>query len=163
MRIALLGPVRVLDDDARQVTLGGARSRALVARLALDAGRAVPSDALIDDLLERELPRAMAHPHPWARAAAHWVDAFALTDRGDWRGGAERLAVTLSLFEDVGDRYGLRPGGLRRTGPGLGGRVTGPAAPAGGRPGRRGDRPRDEPGHPRRVRPGRAGAARPGV
>ncbi len=104
MRIALLGPVRVLDDDARQVTLGGARSRALVARLALDAGRAVPSDALIDDLLERELPRAMAHPHPWARAAAHWVDAFALTDRGDWRGGVERLAVTLSLFEDVGDR-----------------------------------------------------------
>ncbi|WP_346115442.1 BTAD domain-containing putative transcriptional regulator, partial [Nonomuraea maheshkhaliensis] len=60
-----------------------------------------------DDLLERELPRAMAHPHPWARAAAHWVDAFALTDRGDWRGGAERLAVTLSLFESVGDRYGL--------------------------------------------------------
>lgn len=60
-----------------------------------------------DDLLERELPRAMRHPHPWARAAAHWVDAFVLTDRGDWRGGAERLAVTLALFEGVGDRYGL--------------------------------------------------------
>ncbi|MEV4077235.1 BTAD domain-containing putative transcriptional regulator [Nonomuraea fuscirosea] len=60
-----------------------------------------------DDLLERELPRAMRHPHPWARAAAHWVDAFVLTDRGDWRGGAQRLAVTLALFEGVGDRYGL--------------------------------------------------------
>lgn len=61
MRIALLGPVRVLDDDARQVTLGGARSRALVARLALDAGRAVPSDALIDDLWDGTPPADAAN------------------------------------------------------------------------------------------------------
>ncbi|WP_318782531.1 ATP-binding protein [Nonomuraea africana] len=60
-----------------------------------------------DDLLERELPRAKNHPHPWARAAAYWVDSFVRTDRGDWRGGAETLAATLREFEGVGDRYGL--------------------------------------------------------
>ncbi|KQX74895.1 hypothetical protein ASD10_06695 [Aeromicrobium sp. Root472D3] len=51
----LLGPLRVRVDD-REVDLGGARSRALVARLALAAGRPVSPPTLIDDLWGDEVP-----------------------------------------------------------------------------------------------------------
>ncbi|GAA2379190.1 hypothetical protein GCM10010404_39430 [Nonomuraea africana] len=61
MRIALLGPVRVLDDHAHRVEVGGARLRVLVARLALKAGRVVTSDALIDDLWDSEPPADSAN------------------------------------------------------------------------------------------------------
>ncbi|SFW59645.1 BTAD domain-containing putative transcriptional regulator [Amycolatopsis australiensis] len=50
MRVALLGPLRVTDDEGTPIDIGGARLRMLLARLALDAGRAVPADALIDGL-----------------------------------------------------------------------------------------------------------------
>ncbi|MFI6503850.1 BTAD domain-containing putative transcriptional regulator [Nonomuraea typhae] len=59
------------------------------------------------DLWERELPRALVHPHPWVRACAHWLDAFARTDHGDWRGGEIARARALHAFEEVGERYGL--------------------------------------------------------
>ncbi len=48
VQVDVLGPIRVLVED-REVDLGGPRSRALVARLALDAGH--PVDA-------RSSPRA---------------------------------------------------------------------------------------------------------
>ncbi|MFJ1766553.1 BTAD domain-containing putative transcriptional regulator [Amycolatopsis sp. NPDC088138] len=50
MRVALLGPLRAAEDDGTPIDIGGARLRMLLARLALDAGRAVPADALIDGL-----------------------------------------------------------------------------------------------------------------
>lgn len=55
MRVEVLGPVRVL-ADGREVDLGGARNRALVGRLALAEGRAVPAATLIDDLWGDDLP-----------------------------------------------------------------------------------------------------------
>ncbi|MGW6272357.1 AfsR/SARP family transcriptional regulator [Streptomyces sp. NPDC055060] len=50
MRICLLGPVEATADDATPVALGGVRLRMLLARLALEGGRPVSVDALVDGL-----------------------------------------------------------------------------------------------------------------
>ena len=52
MRIALLGPLSVTTDPGREVEIGGARLRALLIRLALDAPRLVSTTELIDGLWE---------------------------------------------------------------------------------------------------------------
>ncbi|MEV6817515.1 BTAD domain-containing putative transcriptional regulator [Nocardiopsis dassonvillei] len=49
MRVAILGPLRVV-ADGRSTDVGGPRLRALLARLALDAGRPVGHRVLIEDL-----------------------------------------------------------------------------------------------------------------
>ncbi|MGW0806567.1 BTAD domain-containing putative transcriptional regulator [Nonomuraea sp. NPDC002799] len=54
MRVGILGPLQVAGSD-----VGGARVRALLIRLALDPGRVVTADRLIDDLWPDETP---AHP-----------------------------------------------------------------------------------------------------
>ncbi len=46
----MLGPFRLCAADGRTVEVGGPRVRTLLARLALDAGHAVPAETLIDDL-----------------------------------------------------------------------------------------------------------------
>ncbi len=48
MQIAILGPLEVRDDAGRPVEIAGARLRALLTRLALDAGRPVSVAALVD-------------------------------------------------------------------------------------------------------------------
>lgn len=53
--VLVLGPLRVRVDD-REVDLGGPRSRALIARLALAGGRPVTVSTLIDDLWGRDVP-----------------------------------------------------------------------------------------------------------
>lgn len=55
VQVDVLGPLRVRADD-REVDLGGPRNRALVARLALDAGRPVSATTLIDDLWGLDVP-----------------------------------------------------------------------------------------------------------
>jgi predicted ATPase/DNA-binding SARP family transcriptional activator len=50
VRIGLLGAVEATTVDGRPVPLRGLRLRGLLARLALDAGRPVPSSTLVDDL-----------------------------------------------------------------------------------------------------------------
>ncbi len=50
MLIRLLGAVEATAADGAPVALGGLRLRGLLARLALDAGRPVPSATLVDDL-----------------------------------------------------------------------------------------------------------------
>lgn len=54
MRVGILGPLRVAGGE-----IGGARVRALLVRLALDPGRVVTADRLIDDLWPDDPP---AHP-----------------------------------------------------------------------------------------------------
>jgi DNA-binding SARP family transcriptional activator len=54
VRIQILGPLRVLGEGGRPVSVGGAQLRLLLARLALDCGRVVSADRLIDDLWLRE-------------------------------------------------------------------------------------------------------------
>jgi predicted ATPase/DNA-binding SARP family transcriptional activator len=61
MRVALLGPLRAAEDDGTPIDIGGARLRMLLARLALDAGRAVRADALIDGLWGTEPPADAAN------------------------------------------------------------------------------------------------------
>ncbi len=53
--VFVLGPLRVCVDD-REVDLGGPRSRALIARLALAGGRPVTVSTLIDDLWGQDVP-----------------------------------------------------------------------------------------------------------
>ena len=48
MRISILGPLVVTDDAGEPIPISGARVRAVIARLALDPGRPVHADALID-------------------------------------------------------------------------------------------------------------------
>ncbi|NUS09461.1 MAG: AfsR/SARP family transcriptional regulator [Nonomuraea sp.] len=55
MRISILGPLEV-EDDGGSVVVGGLRLRALLAMLALEAGRTVTSERLIDALWPDEPP-----------------------------------------------------------------------------------------------------------
>jgi DNA-binding SARP family transcriptional activator len=50
MRISVLGPLEVSDAAGRPVRVGGHRVRALLILLALDAGRVIPTQALIERL-----------------------------------------------------------------------------------------------------------------
>ncbi|GAB3984967.1 BTAD domain-containing putative transcriptional regulator [Actinoallomurus acanthiterrae] len=56
MRIRILGPLQVRGGDGRPVEVGGARLRLLLIRLALDPGRLVTAERLIDDLWDGEPP-----------------------------------------------------------------------------------------------------------
>ncbi|MFC4117704.1 ATP-binding protein [Nonomuraea zeae] len=60
MRIVLLGPVQVYADDAKPVDVAGTRLRMLLARLALEAGRPVSADSLMEDLWGAEAPAGAA-------------------------------------------------------------------------------------------------------
>ncbi|MEV6274323.1 BTAD domain-containing putative transcriptional regulator [Nocardia sp. NPDC051832] len=60
MRIGLLGAVSVYGDDGVGVEVGGVRVRMLLARLALEAGRPVSVDALVDGLWGEEPPAEAA-------------------------------------------------------------------------------------------------------
>ncbi|GAA3445220.1 BTAD domain-containing putative transcriptional regulator [Planomonospora venezuelensis] len=56
MEIRLFGPVEVVDADGRTVGLGIRKQRAVLAMLALEPGRVVPLDRLIDELWAGEAP-----------------------------------------------------------------------------------------------------------
>jgi predicted ATPase/DNA-binding SARP family transcriptional activator len=56
MRISVLGPLEVSDAAGRPVRVGGHRVRALLILLALDAGRVIPTHALIERLWPQERP-----------------------------------------------------------------------------------------------------------
>ncbi|HEV7712197.1 MAG TPA: BTAD domain-containing putative transcriptional regulator [Asanoa sp.] len=62
MQVGILGPLEVI-SDGRPVEVGGARLRALLTRLALDAGRAVGTETLADalwgDAQPADLPNAL--------------------------------------------------------------------------------------------------------
>ena len=61
MRIGILGPLEVVSDDGRGVDVGGARLQTLLARLAIDAGRAVSATALADAVWDGDLPADELH------------------------------------------------------------------------------------------------------
>ncbi|MDA0182845.1 winged helix-turn-helix domain-containing protein [Solirubrobacter phytolaccae] len=60
MRVGLLGPLEI-EHEGAPVAVGGGRLRALLARLALDAGRPVTVGALVDALWEDDLPADQVH------------------------------------------------------------------------------------------------------
>ncbi|QKG20525.1 BTAD domain-containing putative transcriptional regulator [Actinomadura verrucosospora] len=61
MLFGILGPVEVHGGGAETVPVGGPRVRALLAMLALDAGRVVTSERLIDGLYGEEPPAGAAN------------------------------------------------------------------------------------------------------
>jgi predicted ATPase/DNA-binding SARP family transcriptional activator len=56
MRINLMGPLAVLDDDGQPLKVGGPKQRAVLAMLALYDGRVVPADALVDGIWGEDPP-----------------------------------------------------------------------------------------------------------
>ncbi|MGV9302929.1 AfsR/SARP family transcriptional regulator [Nonomuraea sp. NPDC003727] len=60
MRVEVLGPVRAYGDGGAPIDVGGARVRALLARLTLAGGEVVPVDSLIDGLWGDRPPRESA-------------------------------------------------------------------------------------------------------
>ncbi len=58
MEVAILGPVEVHDDDGRVLEVGGRKQRALLAALALEAGRVVSVDRLVDRIWGDDTPPA---------------------------------------------------------------------------------------------------------
>jgi predicted ATPase/DNA-binding SARP family transcriptional activator len=61
MRVRVLGPLEVVGDDGRQIGVGGPRLRALLIRLALEAGRPVRGDELVDALWGDAVPGDQAN------------------------------------------------------------------------------------------------------
>ena len=59
MRVGLLGGLEVLDEDGREVVVTGAKLRSLLALLALNAGRVVPTEQIIDALWGEHPPAAV--------------------------------------------------------------------------------------------------------
>ena len=59
MRVQLLGGLEVQDDDGRDVVVAGPKLRALLAVLALQTGRVVPSDQIVDALWGEDPPAAV--------------------------------------------------------------------------------------------------------
>ncbi|GAA2326874.1 BTAD domain-containing putative transcriptional regulator [Dactylosporangium salmoneum] len=60
MRVGLLGPLTV-EVDGRPIEVGGARLRTLLVRLALEPGRFVPVDQLVDALWPESTPAPNTH------------------------------------------------------------------------------------------------------
>ncbi|WP_395110909.1 BTAD domain-containing putative transcriptional regulator [Actinomadura sp. SCN-SB] len=60
MRVGILGPLQV-EVDGATVRIGGLRLRALLARLALDAGRPVPGESLCEAIWPEEAPENPSH------------------------------------------------------------------------------------------------------
>ncbi|MGW7199174.1 BTAD domain-containing putative transcriptional regulator [Streptomyces chryseus] len=61
VRVKLLGPIQVYADEGTPVAVGGVRLRMLLARLALEGGRTVFADSLVDGLWGEEPPADAAN------------------------------------------------------------------------------------------------------
>ncbi len=59
MRIGLLGELEVFDDEGKEVVIAGAKQRALLAVLALNVGRAVSAEHLVEALWGDDPPTAV--------------------------------------------------------------------------------------------------------
>ena len=60
MEFRLLGPLEVIGDDGAAIALGGARPRALLAQLLLNANDVVSTDRLIDGVWGEKPPASAA-------------------------------------------------------------------------------------------------------
>jgi DNA-binding SARP family transcriptional activator/pimeloyl-ACP methyl ester carboxylesterase len=66
VELRLLGPLEAVGSDGEALRLGGRKPRALLARLALEGGRTVAVDQLVDDLWGEDVPESavkMVHIH----------------------------------------------------------------------------------------------------
>src|SRR3954453_20082767 len=61
MDVRLLGGMEVIDDEGNPLSVQGARLRTLFALLALDSGRVVSTDQLIEDVWGDDAPASVAN------------------------------------------------------------------------------------------------------
>ncbi|MET0761655.1 MAG: BTAD domain-containing putative transcriptional regulator, partial [Thermoleophilaceae bacterium] len=106
MDYCLLGPLEVLDDDSRQLSIGAGRQRALLALLLLRANEPVASDRLIEELWG-ESPPATAHKMLHNQVSA-LRRALGQNGRLETLGSAYRLKVQrgeldVARFEELAD------------------------------------------------------------
>ncbi|MCC3764252.1 winged helix-turn-helix domain-containing protein [Glycomyces sp. TRM65418] len=100
MRVELLGPLRVLDDSGAEVAVPAGRQRALLARLALEPGRAVSSDALVDALWPAAAPvNAAGALHTQLSRLRRRLGDRVATEANGYR--LTGVAVDLSEFEQL--------------------------------------------------------------
>ncbi|XVQ09152.1 BTAD domain-containing putative transcriptional regulator [Spirillospora sp. CA-255316] len=142
MRVGILGPLEVRDAAGRPVEVGGPRLRALLVRLALDAGRWVSVQRLLDDLWDGAPPaggNALQALVSRLRAAAgrdlveHGPAGYRLVlDPADVDAVAfERAATAARLIADPAGRAGALRRALERwRGPALDGFADAPFASA---------------------------------
>src|SRR5262252_8694596 len=120
VRIAILGPLAVADDGGADVPVGGARLRTLLIRLALDAGRTVSTDALVDAVwaddpppgagnalqaLVSRLRRALPAGAVTAAPTGYRVDAAVDVDEFDAHVRAGRAAAATGDAATARDRF----------------------------------------------------------
>src|SRR5512142_330601 len=60
MQVRILGPFRI-EEGGRRITIAGARQRAVLANLLLNANEVVPSDQLLVDLWGEDSPPSAAN------------------------------------------------------------------------------------------------------
>ncbi|SUA75834.1 Regulatory protein AfsR [Nocardia otitidiscaviarum] len=113
MRVDVLGPLRV-EVDGRTVAVGGARLRALVTRLALDAGRVVGAAALVEALWADGVPEhpAAALQSAVSRLRRTLPEAVVCAEAGGYRLDIPADAVDAVRFETLAGegRRALRAG-----------------------------------------------------
>src|SRR3954454_23950166 len=91
MRIGLLGALEVFDDDGAEITVAGAKLRALLAVLALHVGRVVSAEQLVDALWGEDPPAAVRNG--LQGLASKLRRAFGSADLVVMRGGGYVLEV----------------------------------------------------------------------
>jgi DNA-binding SARP family transcriptional activator len=102
MLIALLGPLEVRDHSGAPVTLAGLRLRRLLARLAIDPGRLITAEALIDAIWDERPPAgaASALQSLVSRLRHSLPDAALLESQAaGYRLAVPRDAVVIARFE----------------------------------------------------------------
>ncbi|MBF6236139.1 AfsR/SARP family transcriptional regulator [Nocardia otitidiscaviarum] len=113
MRVDVLGPLRV-EVDGRTVAVGGARLRALVTRLALDAGRVVGAAALVEALWADGVPEhpAAALQSAVSRLRRTLPEAVVCAEAGGYRLDIPADTVDVVRFETLAGegRRALRAG-----------------------------------------------------
>ncbi|MDA2803631.1 BTAD domain-containing putative transcriptional regulator [Nocardiopsis suaedae] len=110
MRFGILGSTEVRDDDGALLAIGGARRKAVLIVLALEAGRLVTRERLIDDVYGRRPPAGAANAlqsqisrlRGALRGAGHDIVEFRSTG---YRLAVDPLDVDAHRFERL-TRYG---------------------------------------------------------
>ena len=112
MHIGLLGELEVLDDEGNEVTVAGAKLRALLAVLALHVGRVVSAEHLVEALWGEDPPAAVRNG--LQGLASKLRRALGSADLVVMRGDG----YALDLPPEADRRRAVRAAGRRRAGAG---------------------------------------------
>ncbi len=111
VEIRLFGPLRIIGDGGAPGEIGGGRERTLLALLAIDPGRTVTSDELIEAVWGDELPADPKHALQSAMSRLRrtlgtlTTSDVVLTDSSGYR-LADDATTDVQRFDDLVDRAG---------------------------------------------------------